>query len=198
MTNWTSAVQVTTFISNAGQSSSNASAQVRATEFTTGTDTYTLSSVGIYHGLQSSVTPQVQIYSDASGEPGTVVATMSNPGTIALGVNIYPAPANTTLSASTTYWVVTSNSAATDGQGFRVNTTPTNNLDSGTAAGWNIGNARIQGPTSTPPPGVPSLVNASASRSGGQPARPPTPPPPALRPSPRPTCSECPQCWALT
>ena len=137
-------VQFTTFISNTGQSSSHASAQVRATAFTTGTGTYTLSSVRIYHGLQSSVTPQVQIYSDASGEPGTVVATMSNLGTIALGVNIYPAPANTTLSASTIYWVVTSNSAATDGQGFRVNTTPTNNLDSGTAAGWNIGNARYK------------------------------------------------------
>ena len=137
-------VQFTAFISNAGQSSSNASAQVRATEFTTGTDTYTLSSVGIHHGLQSSVTPQVQIYSDASGKPGTVVATMSNPGSITAGVNVYTAPANTTLSASTTYWVVTSNSAATDGQGFRVNTTPTNNLDSGTAAGWNIGNARFK------------------------------------------------------
>ena len=49
---------------------------------------------------------------------------MSNPGTMALGINIYPAPANTTLSASTTYCEVTSNSAATNGQGFRVNTSP--------------------------------------------------------------------------
>ena len=39
---------VTTFISNTGQTSNNASTSVRATAFTTGTGTYTLSSVGIF------------------------------------------------------------------------------------------------------------------------------------------------------
>ena len=69
---------------------------------------------------------------------------MTNPGTIqSLAVNTFTAPANTTLSASTTYWVVTSNSAATNGQGFRVGVTNTN-LDSGTAAGWSLGNARFK------------------------------------------------------
>ena len=134
---------VTTFISNTGQTSHNVSTAVLATAFTTGTGTYTLSSVGIHHGLQSSITQQVQIYGDASGNPGTVAATMSNPGTIASGVNTYTAPANTMLSASTTYWVVTSNSAATDGQGFRVSI-GTSDLDSGAAAGWSIGNGRYK------------------------------------------------------
>ena len=84
----------------------------------------------------------VKIYGDSGGNPGTtLLATMTNPGTLQeSAVNTYTAPANTTLSASTTYWVVTSNSAATNGQGFRVGLT-NKTLDSGTAAGWSLGDA---------------------------------------------------------
>ena len=135
---------VTTFISNTGQTAIFASDSVLAVAFTTGTGTYTLSSVGIFINIQSvSPTPAVKIYGDSGGNPGTtLLATMTNPGTLQeSAVNTFTAPANTTLSASTTYWVVTSNSAATNGQGFRVGLTNTN-LDSGTAAGWSLGNAR--------------------------------------------------------
>ena len=136
---------VTTFISNTGQTSNAAAATVRATAFTTGTGTYTLSSVGILILSAGSVgTPVVQIYGDTSGNPGTLAATMTNPGTITTAVNTFTAPANTTLSASTTYWLVTSNSAATDGTGFQVGLIGNTNLDSGTAAGWSIGNARFK------------------------------------------------------
>ena len=137
----------TTFISNTGQTSGRAAQGVRATAFTTGTGTYTLSSVGIF--IPSSLvvgTPAVKIYGDTGGSPGTtLLATMTNPGTFAdNAVHTFTAPANTTLSASTTYWVVTSNSAATNGQGFQValnnNTTP----DSGAAAGWSIGASRFK------------------------------------------------------
>ena len=56
---------VTTFISNTGQTANTGSHLVRATAFTTGTGTYTLSSVGIFIGDQSgSPTPRVQIYGD--------------------------------------------------------------------------------------------------------------------------------------
>ena len=135
---------VTTFISNTGQTAIFASDSVLAVAFTTGTGTYTLSSVGIFINIQSvSPTPAVKIYGDSGGNPGTtLLATMTNPGTLQeSAVNSFTAPANTTLSASTTYWVVTSNSAATNGQGFRVGLTNPN-LDSGTAAGWSLGNAR--------------------------------------------------------
>ena len=133
----------TTFISNTGQTSNADLTTTRATAFTTGTSTYTLSSVGIHLSAQSGTpTPLVQIYGDTSGNPGSVVATLSNPGSITDNVvNTYTDPANTMLSGSTTYWVVTGNSAAVNGQGFRVRTTDTNNLDSGTAAGWTIGSA---------------------------------------------------------
>ena len=177
---------VTTFISNTGQTSNDSSTTIRATAFTTGTGTYTVSSVDIYVDLQSMTsppTPVVQIYGDASGNPGsTLVATMNNPGTITdSAVNTFTAPANTMLSASTTYWVVTSNSAATNRLGFQVGTISNTTLDSGTAAGWSIGNARFKnnianttwasssnrlrfailgtgGTTNTPATGVPTIT----------------------------------------
>ena len=137
---------VTTFISNTGQTTDFSSAAVQAVAFTTGTGTYTLSSVGIFLAIQSvSPTPAVKIYGDTGGNPGTtLLATMTNPGTIQdNAVHTFTAPANTTLSASTTYWVVTSNSATTDGQGFRVGLT-NKTLDTGTAPGWSLGNARFK------------------------------------------------------
>ena len=73
----------TTFISNSAQSSISNSPAIRGSAFTTGTGTYTLSSVGVQTGPgSSSTTPSVQIYGDTSGLPGTLVATMTNPGTI--------------------------------------------------------------------------------------------------------------------
>ena len=133
---------VTTFLSNTGQSANTSTNTVRATAFTTGTGTYTLSSVAIYSPIQStSPTPVVQIYRDSSGNPGTLVATMTNPATVADNtLNVFTAPANTTLAASTTYWLVTSNSVNNFGTDFRVSTNNNNNVDSGTAAGWTIGN----------------------------------------------------------
>ena len=135
----------TTFISNTGQTSAGSSNWLRATAFTTGAGTYTLPSVALTVGSShiGTPTPVVQIYRNNSGTPGTLVATMTNPGTLVNNaVNVFTAPANTTLAASTTYWVTTSNSATTDGNGFRVGLTSSTQLDSGTAAEWSMGNAR--------------------------------------------------------
>ena len=134
---------VTTFISNTGQTANRPVSSVRATAFTTGTGTYTLSSVGIFIPSAVVGTPAVKIYGDTGGFPGTLLATRTNPGTFEIpAVNSFTAPANTTLSASTTYWVVTSNSAATNGQGFWVALNRNRTLDSGAAAGWSIGMSR--------------------------------------------------------
>ncbi len=137
---------VTTFISNTGQTGFTSYTSIRATAFGTGSGTYTLSSVGIYLNTApaSATTPDVKIYGDTGGNPGTTaVATLTNPDTFqANSVNVFTDPDGTTLSASTTYWVVTSNSAATNGTGFEIASIHTTNLDSGTAAGWTIGNGR--------------------------------------------------------
>ena len=138
------AAQTVTFISNTGQASYfiRFSSLVRATAFTTGTGTYTLSGVGILYGLQTGpLTAVVEIYGDTGGNPGALVATMTKPPvTINDSVVIFSAPANTTLSASRTYWLVTSNSATTDGRLFRIGVIHNATLDSGTAAGWSLGN----------------------------------------------------------
>ena len=160
---------VTTFISNTGQGADVTSQLPRATAFTTGTGTYTLSSVAIRLGTHADTpTPLVQIYGDASGNPGTLVATMTNTAPdVDNPLDIYTAPANTTLAASTTYWLVTSNSAETFGTGLGVTTHTNTNLDSGAAAGWSIGNALSK---------TDIRLDATASRSGGQYRRPPTTP----------------------
>ena len=180
----TDAQTVTTFISNTGQTSGRPVSSVRATAFTTGTGTYTLSSVGIFIPSAVVGTPAVKIYGDTGGFPGTLLATMTNPGTFEIpAVNSFTAPANTTLSASTTYWVVTSNSAATNGQGFWVSLNRNRTPDSGAAAGWSIGASRskadiaatswrpssshtrfeIRGTTDTTPP---TLTSATVTGGG--------------------------------
>ena len=137
----------TTFISNFEPKSSESGTKwVRATAFTTGTGTYTLSSVDLraVPDLNNPWTdsPSVQIYTNGSGNrPGTLVATMLNPdmlvGTPA--VNTFTAPANTTLSAGTTYWLVTSDAGAADGFGFLVTISRDPTVDIA-AAGWSMGN----------------------------------------------------------
>ena len=115
--------------------------------FTTGTGTYTLSSVGIGVGTQSIPPPRWSDLRGQRGQSGHHPAGHHDQSGHVDGpaVNVFTAPANTTLSASTTYWVVTSNSAATNGQGFRVGVTDHTTLDTGTAAGWSrIGNARFK------------------------------------------------------
>ena len=142
----------TTFISNSAQVGANASDAIRATAFTTGSNSggYALSSVDVYTGDQSGTpTPLVEIYEDNAGSPGTVFATLGSPATVTdRSANTFTAT-NTTLSAGTTYWLVTSNSAtASDatnpGKGFRVNTATNTTADTGAAMGWSIGNGRFK------------------------------------------------------
>ena len=144
----------TTFISNSAQLiSSVEAAQIRATAFTTGSNSggYGLSSVDVYVGIQlGTVTPLVEIYVDNAGNPGTLHATLSNPATVTdSSANTFTAT-NTTLSATTTYWLVTSNSATISnavnpGSGFAVSVISNRTADTGAATGWSIGNGRFKG-----------------------------------------------------
>ena len=135
----------TTLISNSAQVSTNTSSATRATAFTTGGNSggYELSSVDLYTGeLSDTVTPAVEIYEDNAGTPGALHATLINPATVAQdSVNTFNAQPNTTLNAGTIYWLVSSNSAAANGRGFRVRTLTDATADTGAAMGWSIGNA---------------------------------------------------------
>ena len=140
---------VTTFVSNTGQAGSDTSYYVRATSFTTGSGTYTLTSVGVsvitaIYGSQvvSNYSPLVQIFENGNNQPGTLLETLTNPASITnRAVNTFTAPAGITLSANTVYWLVTSNSAQPNGIGFQVGTISATTADSGAAARWSIGGA---------------------------------------------------------
>ena len=134
----------TTYLSNTS-GAGGSSGILRATEFTTGSGTYPLSSVAIRIGGHTTPpTPVVEIYGNTGSNPGTLVATMTNPAAVVNNaLNIYTAPANITLAGNTTYWLVTRN-ADGNGSGFFVQTISTTSTDSGTAAGWSIGEARFK------------------------------------------------------
>ena len=140
---------VTTFVSNTGQAGNDTSYYVRATSFTTGSGTYTLTSVGVrvitaIYGSQvvSNYSPLVQIFENDNNQPGTLLETLTNPASITnRAVNTFTAPAGITLSANTVYWLVTSNSAQPNGIGFQVGTISATTADSGAAARWSIGGA---------------------------------------------------------
>ena len=101
-------------ISNIGQTVSSSvtvpTTQSHGQGFTTGSasDEHTLGSVELavsaFSGTASDIT--VSIYSESSGNPGTVVHTLTTPASISLPATTFTAPSGTTLAASTTYYVV--------------------------------------------------------------------------------------------
>ena len=114
----------------------------RAQPFQTGTNVdagYILESVELK--LQSSQTtfpktPTVSIRRDAGGDPsGRDLYTLSNPGQIRTGLNIFTAPNGAKLDANATYWVVVRGGLT----GLLFKAVGSNaGIDSGAAAGWTI------------------------------------------------------------
>ena len=101
-------------------------------------------------GTRTAFNPLVEIYEDNAGAPGTLHATLSDPATVTgNSANTFTAT-NTTLSATTTYWLVTRNSDSTNGQGFRVNTVTNTTADTGAATGWSIGNGGYKSDNADP------------------------------------------------
>ena len=133
-------------VSNVGQTATG-NANVTATQsqgqgFTTGSDSggYTLGSVELavssFSGTASDIT--VSIYSESSGDPGTVVHTLTTPASISTPVTTFTAPSGTTLAAGTTYYVVIS----TTGSGINLSRTNATAEDTGGASGWSIADDR--------------------------------------------------------
>ena len=126
---------VSTIGQEASSGQGNLSAFDLAQGFRTGANSggYTLQSIELdFRDTPSGVTVTLATGVSASNR-GTPVATLSNP-TLASGVLAFSAPANTTLSASTTYFVIVS---ATSGVPLR---TSSNAEDAGAAAGWRVQN----------------------------------------------------------
>ena len=132
----------TTYVSNLNQTSGGISGGTRyAQTFTTGADSggYALGTVEVYLGGDVTTDPPTAaIYSTSGGDsnPDTLLYPLTSPTTFtASAANIFTAPPNTTLSASTTYAIVleyTSNA--------RLVRTSSDSEDEA-ETGWSIGNA---------------------------------------------------------
>ena len=139
-------VPVAALVSNVGQTAGGnvnvTATQSQAQGFTTGSDSggYTLGSVELavssFSGTASDIT--VSIYSESSGNPGTLVHTLTTPASISTPVTTFTAPSGTTLAAGTTYYVVVS----TTGSGITLSRTSATAEDTGGVSGWSIADSR--------------------------------------------------------
>ena len=133
---------LTTLVSNTGETlESGFTDFIVAQSFRTGAnaDGYTISEVDIRLKLVSGST-SVSIRKNASGEPGDLVAALTNPGNLSPNSrNTFTAPVGTRLDgARTTYWITVS-----EGISNRVQLAFTTSDDQSGAQGWRIGNDRL-------------------------------------------------------
>ena len=139
-------------VSNTGQPHYLADFKRVSQHFTSGSNGpgYGLTSVGLdlfsSGAIPNDLDISVRIYSTRSTnrQPQDLLYVLSNPSTFTKNaVNRFTAPAGATLTANTSYAVVVSDSAGTGEPDIHITTTPSDNQDSGAAAGWSIGNARF-------------------------------------------------------
>ena len=142
----------TAHVSNIGQTSNTGTINIsssisHAQGFTTGSQSggYTLSTVGMQFA-DGSVTANelvIAIYSAAAGGgPDSAVYTLTNPSRLendGTTESLFTAPANSTLSADTTYFVVATTGISNN---YSVQGTSETDEDSGASTGWNIANNR--------------------------------------------------------
>ena len=135
---------VTTLVSNTGQADSGSrtvGGNDFAQPFGTGSNSggYNLDSIVLDFNAAptGTATLTVTVRENSSGDPsGTVLYTLTNP-TVSAGLNEFSAPANATLDANATYWVVASYSASNGGPSWW-RTLVSNGIDTGAAMGWTI------------------------------------------------------------
>ena len=148
----TRSTHATAYVSNIGQPNSTSTINItssisHAQGFTTGSQSggYTLSTVGMQFA-DGSVTANelvIAIYSAAAGGgPDSAVYTLTNPSRLendGTTESLFTAPANSTLSADTTYFVVATTGISNN---YSAQGTSETDEDSGASTGWNIANNR--------------------------------------------------------
>ena len=135
---------LTTLVSNTGEALAiGVTSSINAQSFVTGFNAggYTISAVQIRLKSVSGKTTVVRIREDDNGNPGDLVATLTNPASLSsYDINTFTAPPGTTLAASTTYWITTS-------EGVFILSRLTSALTGATAEigepGWSIGDGRL-------------------------------------------------------
>ena len=132
-----------TLVSNTHLSSGfgGGSDSVQAQSFKTGAaDSYTVSEVDVYFVDVSGKSTSVSIRENDAGEPGALVATLTNPDTLtANSPNTFTASPGVTLDASTTYWITVNEEIASN----RASLGNVLANDQVGATGWSIGDTRL-------------------------------------------------------
>ncbi|MGH7991890.1 MAG: choice-of-anchor R domain-containing protein [Limisphaerales bacterium] len=137
--------QVTSAVSNLGTPGQFVyvyNGQWIAKEFTTGASATNLNSVDLE--VQIAGAPAgfgVSLFDNVSGQPGTSLVTLTGPTPSALTYAdyIYAAPANTILSANTSYWLVLSATAAPDfSNAFEVGRLPSSDTSYSGLSDWSL------------------------------------------------------------
>ncbi|GCA78368.1 choice-of-anchor R domain-containing protein [Microcystis aeruginosa] len=107
--------------------------------FTTGSGSYNLNSATLLFQQISSASPNLflRLYSDNSGQPGTVITNFTNPASITttLANNTFTLTTPQALAANTTYWLVSGISSLT-GLGYLWGVANSNNQTG--LPGWTI------------------------------------------------------------
>ena len=139
-------------VSNLGQVSNHVPGQISnnsaAVSFTTGgnPDGYNVSAVRLSASISdTNSVPQVSVYSNISGEPGSSLKVLTNPASIP--VSATPATevefgaGNYRLAANTTYWIVLDETSASGRFHFDMTTSTSEDADG--APGWEIGDSML-------------------------------------------------------
>ena len=132
-------------VSNLGQSSSgdftvNATTPGVAVQFTTGRETagYSIGQVRLDISANSGTVPKVSIYSDSSGQPGSSLKILTNRDAISTSrTELGFGADNYKLDPRTPYWIVVERASGSGA--VTVSYTSQTREDTGSAAGWNIG-----------------------------------------------------------
>ena len=132
----------TTLVSNTAETAVGGSSNFLAQSFETGANAtgYTVTEVQIRVSTATSRSTSLRIREDDGGEPGALVATFMNPASpTSQSLNTFTAPANTTLEASTTYWISVNEGISLS----RMSYSATSGDDETGEMGWSIGNDRL-------------------------------------------------------
>ena len=133
-----------TLVSNKGQTGTTdgSVALDHAQAFTTGPSStgYKLIRVEVDFSVDTGtqVGYAMEIWSDSSGSPGSLLHTLNKPGTLSVGTNNFAASGGIDLDANATYHVVYN--VDDTGGAAKIRYTTSDDEDSGTAVGWSIAN----------------------------------------------------------
>ena len=118
---------------------------VLAQSITTGPDTagYPILEVRLFLRAAAGRSTNIMIKEDDNGEPGALVAALTNPDRFTdLSLITFTAPEGTTLDPDTTYWITVNEGLADGVRGVTPQTTSSNN-DAG-EIGWSIGDEHLK------------------------------------------------------